>query len=105
MSRQRQARLERAAADLRRAQRSDEAAAIRAAIRDPGGAPSEHVATFAVRIRITSYMMVALDGFGEDQALELLARDGIQLSPLELDEARRSLRQHRTSLGIEAGAA
>src|SRR5262245_46427420 len=101
MSRQRQARLERAAADLRRVRQGDEAAAIRAAIRDPGDAPSDQVAALVVRIRITSYMMLLLDGLEEDAALEMLARDGSQLSPLELDQARRSHRHHLASLCSE----
>jgi hypothetical protein len=84
---------------------SDEAAAIRAAVRDPAGAPSEEAAAMGVRIRIAAYMMRALDGFGEAAALEGLARDGIHLAPLELEEARQSLSRHLASLGAGAGAA
>ena len=73
-------------------------------LRDPGGAPSEHVAAMGVRIRITCYMKLLLDGLEEDAALEMLARDGGQLSPLELDEARKGLRHHLANLRSEASA-
>ena len=102
MSRQREARLRRAAAELRRTSRDDEAAAIRAAIRDPAGAPTERAAAMGVRIRIVGYMMLRLDGLDEDAALEMLARDATVLSPLELGEARRGLRRHLADLGRNA---
>jgi hypothetical protein len=106
MSRPRRARLERAAAELRRARRGGDAAAtLRAAMRDPAGAPTEEAAAMGVRIRIALYMMRALDGFGEAEVLEDLARDGVHLAPPELEEARRSLRVHLASFGAEAGAA
>jgi hypothetical protein len=99
VSRQRRARLEQIKAELRRAWQGDDAAAIRAAIRDPAGAPTEYAAAVGARIRIAGYQMLVIDACEEEQALEMLARDGVTLSPLELAEARRSLHRQLVDTG------
>ena len=54
-----------------------------------------------VRIRIAGYMMMALSGLPEEEVPEFLARDGVHLSPFEVDEARRRLGEHSTSFRAE----
>jgi hypothetical protein len=94
MSSTRHARLDRIRTMLGRAGRDDEVAAIRVAVRNPAGAPTEHIAALAIRIRMMLHMTMVLDGIDADEVPQLLARDNIHLSPVELEEARQSLRRY-----------
>jgi hypothetical protein len=94
MSSTRHARLDRIRTMLGRAGRDDGAAAIRAAVRNPAGAPTEHIAALAIRIRMMLYVTIVLDGVDADEVPQFLARDNIHLSPVELEEARQSLRRY-----------
>jgi hypothetical protein len=40
------------------------------------------------------HMTMVLDGIDADEVPQLLARDNIHLSPVELEEARQSLRRY-----------